>query len=73
MLEGGYVPRAALAGLEAAVALLNQLGTEAIFAHIQRWHDAVEQWFGKLEQRSLYRGQPRSPPPSPKPHRRHQM
>lgn len=42
LLEAGNVPGAALAGLEAAVALLNQLGTAAILAHVQAWHDAVE-------------------------------
>lgn len=42
LLEAGNVPGASLAGLEAALALLVQLTPEAIFAHVQAWHDAVE-------------------------------
>lgn len=41
-VEGGISNSVGLAALEASVALLQQLGPEAIFAHIQRYHDALE-------------------------------
>ncbi len=41
-LEGGALNTIGYAGLGASVNLLNQLGPEAIFAHIQAWHDALE-------------------------------
>ncbi len=40
--EAGAPNSLGIAGLEASVALLAALGVEAIFDHVQRWHDAVE-------------------------------
>lgn len=40
--EGGAPNTLGIAGLAASVALLSSLGVEAIFAHVQRWLDAVE-------------------------------
>lgn len=42
VMEGGTFNAAGLAGLEASVGLLHQLGAEAIFAHVQAWHDTME-------------------------------
>jgi cysteine desulfurase / selenocysteine lyase len=42
VFEGGMVSTTALAGLAAALSTLRALGIENIFAHIQRYHDALE-------------------------------
>ncbi|HJL15967.1 MAG TPA: aminotransferase class V-fold PLP-dependent enzyme [Sandaracinaceae bacterium LLY-WYZ-13_1] len=41
-LESGAMNGAGFAALEASVAQIEALGTEAIFAHVQRYHDALE-------------------------------
>jgi len=41
-VEGGNVAGPSLAGLEMAVALIQQLPAQAIWDHVQAWHDAVE-------------------------------
>jgi selenocysteine lyase/cysteine desulfurase len=41
-LEGGNVAAAACAGLGASVGILLELGIDAIFAHVQAWHDRLE-------------------------------
>lgn len=41
-LEGGAQNAIGYAGLEAAVHAIEQIGLEAITAHITRWHDALE-------------------------------
>ena len=40
--EAGAPNSLGIAGLAASVALLADLGVEAIFGHVQAWHDAVE-------------------------------
>lgn len=52
-LEVGAAPAPGMAALEAAVRDLETLGVEAIFAHVQRWHDAVEPGLLALGMRSL--------------------
>ena len=41
-LERGSCNAAGLAGLGAAIRLLNQIGPPRIFSHITKWHEAVE-------------------------------
>lgn len=41
-LEGGAPNAAGYAGLEASVALIEQLGVQAIYAHVSGWLDALE-------------------------------
>lgn len=42
LVEGGNVNTAGLAGLEAALDLIQQVGPQTIFAHVQTLHDALE-------------------------------
>ena len=42
MAEAGTFNVLATAGLEASLGLIQQLGVDAVFQHVQRWHDAVE-------------------------------
>jgi cysteine desulfurase / selenocysteine lyase len=42
MVEGGAPHTLAIAGLQASVALVAQLGASAIYDHVQAWHDALE-------------------------------
>jgi cysteine desulfurase/selenocysteine lyase len=41
-VEGGVQTTAAFAALSASTRMLRDLGIDAIFAHVQAWHDAVE-------------------------------
>jgi selenocysteine lyase/cysteine desulfurase len=42
MAEAGTFNVLATAGLEASLGLIQQLGVEKVFDHVQAWHDAVE-------------------------------
>ncbi len=42
LVEGGAFNVLGVAGLEASVGLISQLGVEHIYAHVQAWHDAIE-------------------------------
>lgn len=42
LAEAGTPNSAGVAGLEASVRLIEQLGVKSIFEHVQHWHDAVE-------------------------------
>jgi selenocysteine lyase/cysteine desulfurase len=42
MAEAGTFNTLGAAGLEAGIALIEQLGVASIFDHVQAWHDAVE-------------------------------
>lgn len=42
VFEGAAANGAGLAALGAAVQLIETVGVEAIFGHVQRWHDAIE-------------------------------
>lgn len=42
MAEAGTFNTLGAAGLEASVSLIERIGTDAILAHVQAWHDAVE-------------------------------
>lgn len=42
MAEAGTPNTLGVAGLEASLALLGQIGIERIFEHVQTWHDALE-------------------------------
>jgi cysteine desulfurase / selenocysteine lyase len=42
MAEAGTPNTLGVAGLEASLALLGQIGIERIFKHVQTWHDALE-------------------------------
>jgi len=42
VFEGGAPNGAGLAALGAGVTLLHGLGVASVFAHVQRWHDAIE-------------------------------
>jgi selenocysteine lyase/cysteine desulfurase len=42
MAEAGTPNTIGAAGLEASLALIDQLGVGAIFDHVQAWHDAIE-------------------------------
>jgi selenocysteine lyase/cysteine desulfurase len=42
VFEGGAPNGAGLAALGAGVELVHSLGVDAVFAHVQRWHDAIE-------------------------------
>ena len=64
MLEAGNVPGAALAGLEAAVALLEELGTEAIFARISLLLSTSAHGGYSLLALSFRSSRPRRPPTS---------
>ncbi|MBL8678186.1 MAG: aminotransferase class V-fold PLP-dependent enzyme [Myxococcales bacterium] len=41
-IEGGNVPTTAFAALDASLGLIEELGVEAIYAHVQRYLDALE-------------------------------
>lgn len=53
VIEGGMIGTTALAALGASVPMLRGLGTHEIFAHIQRYHDALEPGLTALGFRSL--------------------
>lgn len=42
MAEAGTPNTLGAAGLEASLGLIQDLGVETIFEHVQRWHDAIE-------------------------------
>ena len=42
MVESGTPHSLATAGLEASVGLIDAIGVESIFEHVQAWHDALE-------------------------------
>lgn len=42
LIEGGNLNSAGFAALEASIDLIQQLGVESIFAHVQAYHDALE-------------------------------
>ena len=50
VFEGGMVSSASMAALDASLTLIQMLGVEAIYAHIQKYHDALEPL---LEQRGF--------------------
>lgn len=41
-IEGGNVPTPSFAALDASLSLIEELGVDAISAHVQRYHDALE-------------------------------
>ncbi len=43
VFEGSAPQGALFAGLEAGLMLIEDIGIDAIFAHVQRWHDGLEQ------------------------------
>lgn len=53
VLEGGMLSSTAVAGLAASLSILRKLGIPSIFAHIQRYHDALEASLRELGFRSL--------------------
>ena len=59
LVEVGAQPALGFAGLEPAVDLITQLGVDEIYAHVQRYHDALEPRLEALGFRSL-----RSPSPA---------
>lgn len=59
VVEGGNTNAAGFAALEASLDLIQKIGVETIFAHVQRYHDALEAGLLALGFRSL-----RSPDPA---------
>lgn len=57
-LEGGNLAAASCAGLGAAVGLLRQLDPQALFAHLQAWHDLLEPQLLELGFTSLRHADP---------------
>ncbi len=60
VFEGGAANSAGLAALGAAVDVVQAIGVEPIFAHVQRWHDAIEPGLVERGFRSLRSADPRA-------------